>query len=95
MPRKVFFYIVIKMDSVGVKLLRSKLSVSSISKCQLISKCPYGVFKSPKKTNEIFSRISAQASKKRSNQKNKGTLYHKLEDFILTLLHYFFDLTSF
>ena len=28
------------------------------------------------KTNEIFSRISALASKKRSNQKNKGTLYH-------------------
>ena len=28
------------------------------------------------KTNEIFPRISAIASKKRSNQKNKGTLYH-------------------
>ena len=27
------------------------------------------------KTNEIVSRISAIASKKRSNQKNKGTLY--------------------
>ena len=27
-------------------------------------------------TKEIFSRISAQASKKRWNQKNKGTLYH-------------------
>ena len=47
------------------------------------------------KTNEIFSRISALASKKRSNQNNKGTLYRWLEDFILTLLHYFFDLTSF
>ena len=32
MPNKVFFYIVIKMDSVGVKFLRSKSSVSSISK---------------------------------------------------------------
>ena len=39
-------------------------------KGQLISKCPFGVFKSPKKTNEIFSRISALASKKRSNQKS-------------------------
>ena len=28
------------------------------------------------KTNEIFSRISALASKKRSNQKNNGTLFH-------------------
>ena len=47
------------------------------------------------KTNEIFSGISALASKKRSNQKEKGTLYLELEDFILTLLHYFYDLTSF
>ena len=53
-------------------------------KGQLISKCPFGVFKSPKK--EL---------RKRSNQKNKGTFYRLLEDFILTLLHYFFDLTSF
>ena len=30
-----------------------------------------------------------------SNQKNKGTLYHQLDDFILTILHYFIDLTSF
>jgi hypothetical protein len=42
---------------------------------QLISECPFGVFKSSKKTNEIFSRISALASKKISNQKNKGTFY--------------------
>ena len=46
-----------------------------IAKGHLISKCPFGVFKSPKK-NEIFSRISALASKKRSNQKNKGTLLY-------------------
>ena len=40
-------------------------------KGQLISKCPFGVFKSSKKTNEFFSRISALlASKKRSNQKS-------------------------
>ena len=47
------------------------------------------------KNRWIFIRISSLASKKRSNQKNKGTFYHKLEDFISTLLHYFFDLTSF
>ena len=40
-------------------------------KGQLFFKCPFGVFKSSK-NNEIFSRISALASKKRSNQKNKG-----------------------
>jgi hypothetical protein len=39
-------------------------------KGQLISKCPFGVFKSSKKTAEIFSRISAPASKKWSNQKS-------------------------
>ena len=46
------------------------------AKGQSISKCPFGVFKSSKKTNKIFSRLSALASKKRSNQKNKGTSYH-------------------
>ena len=45
-------------------------------KGQLISKCPFGVFKSSEKPTKIFSRISALASKKRSNQENKGTLYH-------------------
>ena len=49
---------------------------STFPKGQLISKSPFGVFKLTKKTNEIFVRISALASKKRSNQKNKGTLYH-------------------
>ena len=34
-----------------------------MTKGQLILKCPFGVFKSPKKTIEIFSRISALASK--------------------------------
>jgi hypothetical protein len=37
---------------------------------QLISKCPFGVFKSPKKPTKFFVRISALASKKRSNQKS-------------------------
>ena len=40
----------------------------TITKGQLISKCSFGVFKSPKKTNE---RISDLASKKRSNLKKQ------------------------
>ena len=43
--------------------------ISLIDKGQLISKCPFGVLKSPKK--EL---------RKRSNQKNKGTL--EFSDFI-------------
>ena len=39
-------------------------------KGQLILKCPLVVCKSTKKTNEIFVRISALASKTRSNQKS-------------------------
>ena len=45
------------------------------TKGQLISKCPFCVFKSTKK-HEIFVRISALASKKKPNQKNNGTLCH-------------------
>ena len=41
-----------------------------VPKGQLISKCPFGVNKSTKKTNKTFVRISALASKKRSNQKS-------------------------
>ena len=60
-----------------------------ISKGQLISKCPFGVFKSPEKI--IVFRISALASKKVSNQKNKGTLYVPLiGKTLFWLLHYFF-----
>ena len=47
--------------------------VVAMAKGQLILKCPFGVFKSPKKPTKFFSRISALASKKRSNQK-KGAL---------------------
>ena len=53
-----------------------KVVNSTMSKGQLILKCPFGVLKSSKKKHWIFSRISALASKQRSNQKNKGTLYH-------------------
>ena len=42
---------------------------------QLITKCPFGVFKSSKKKQKIFSRISVLASKKRSNKKKIRALY--------------------
>ena len=45
-------------------------------KGQLISKCPFGIFKSPKK--EL---------RKRSNQKNKGTL--------VTLYHFIFKFSKY
>ena len=48
------------------------------TKGQLISKCPFGVFKSSEKATKFFQRISALASKKRSSQKNKGTLLYEL-----------------
>ena len=40
------------------------------SKGQLISKCPSGVFKSPKKPTNFFPEFLPLASKKRSNQKS-------------------------
>ena len=39
-------------------------------KGQLISKCLFGAIVWTKKNNDFFSRISALASKKRSNQKS-------------------------
>ena len=57
----------------GFKILSlsnfDKIGLQAQTKGQLISKCPF-VFKSAKKNNEIFVRISALASKKRSNQKS-------------------------
>ena len=53
---------------------------STLENGQLISKCPFGVFK---------SRLSALVSKKRSNQKNNGTLSPLIGGFYfdsLTLL---------
>ena len=44
-------------------------------KGHIISKCPFGVFKFPKKQRN-FLRISALASINRPNQENKRTLYH-------------------
>ena len=65
-----------------------------ILKGLLILKCSFRVFKSPE-NQRIFFQDFCTSSKKRSNQNNKGTFYPWLEDFILTLLHHFFDLTSF
>ena len=45
------------------------------AKGQLISKCLW-CHHFDQKTNNFFLRISALASKKRSNQKNKGTLLY-------------------
>ena len=50
-------------------LLSDPQKICQITKGQLISKCLLGVIVSTKKTNEISLRISALASKKRSNQK--------------------------
>ena len=48
------------------------LEQGGVTKGQLISKCPFVVFKSTKNTKEIFVRISALAD---SNQENKGWFY--------------------
>ena len=62
----------------GAKNLDTKStdSLDVIAKGQLILKFLFGLSKSSKKPKEFFSRISALSSKKRSNQKIKGTLYH-------------------
>ena len=60
-------------------------------KGQLISKCSFGMFKLTKKTNNCFVKISAQASKKRSNQKSKGTNWMNLLQLSYTTI-FLFDL---
>ena len=62
----------------GYMQINNFQKVSSCPKGQLILECPFDVFKSPKKTNKIFSRISALVSKKRSNQKNRDNLLYLL-----------------
>ena len=44
--------------------------ISLIDKGQLISKCPFGVFKSPKKPTNFFPGFLSYPLKKRSNQKS-------------------------
>ena len=47
----------------------------SVTKGQLISKCPCGVIFSSKIPTKFYLRISALASKKRSNEKIKALYY--------------------
>ena len=47
-----------------------------LAKGQLISKGLFGVIVWTKKPTNFFLLISALVSKKRLDQKNKGTLYH-------------------
>ena len=62
--------------SVKITLNIFAVYIPHITKGQIISKCLFGVIIWTKKNNEIFSRISALASKERSNQKNEGTLLY-------------------
>ena len=84
------------MEDIQAKLSSLRLAMDNVGeavssfikqqrKGQLISKCPFGVFKSLKKK---FLRIFAQASKE--DKLKKGILLLPLDYFILTLLHYFF-----
>ena len=62
-----------------------------LTKGQLISKSPFWGHRFDQNTNEMFTRISALASRKWSNQTNKDTLYVPLIgglyfDSLLTLL---------
>ena len=54
---------------------KTKIAKSMPAKGQLISKCPFGVKTSSKKQQQMFSRISALASKKRSIKKIKALSY--------------------
>ena len=53
----------------------NELEPLSDTKGQIISECPYEIIVCPKIATQI-SKISALASKERSNQKNKGTLLY-------------------
>ena len=55
--------------------VRENASEAKVPKGQLISKCLLGITVSTKKTNEFLLRISALASKKRSNQKINALYY--------------------
>ena len=55
-------------------------------KVQLISKCPFGVFKSQKKTHETYSKISALAPKKVKIEKVYGYWYKVSLFFLFDLI---------
>ena len=59
----------LKLKIAAANCFESTKTAQRYVKGRLISKCPFGVFKSSKKLT-IFSRISALASKKGSNQKS-------------------------
>ena len=71
----------------ATKISKNILIVLTLIKGQLISKGILKVFICTRKWTKIFLYICLQ--------RGQGTLYHQLEDFNLTLLHYFFDLSSF
>ena len=54
-----------------LRLATSFLGLELLDKGQLISKGLFGVFKSTKRNNEMVARISALASKRRSNNKTR------------------------
>ena len=60
---------------------------------QLISKCPLETFKSTKKTNKICVKISALASKKKSNQ--KCSIRELKQNHPISVIKCLFFLTSF
>ena len=70
------------------------LSFELVNKGQLSSKCPFSVFKSHRNQCN-FLRISALASKKRSNQKSSVRESKSKPPIGGIKCAYFFDLTSF
>ena len=60
-------------------------------KGQLISKCPFDVIVSTKIPMKFFLRISALASKKRLNQKNKVLINKKIYDWGLFCFDFFLE----
>ena len=71
------------------------MQVNISSKGQLIFKMSIGFFKSTKKNNEIFVRISELVSKQRSNQRSSVTESKKNHPNSSIKCPYSFDLTSF
>ena len=71
-----------------------EIIIDNSTKGQLISKCPFWGLHMDQKTKELLLRISTLASKKRLDKKI-GYFIPLIGGFILTFLHYFFDLTSF
>jgi hypothetical protein len=56
--------------------LTSTERLSTVSSPYMVFEMSFWYLEIDQKNNEIVARIFALASKKRSNQKSKGTLYH-------------------